>query len=73
MNDVRIVRKNQEVIKVDIEQFLKTGDNSLLPQLQPGDTIIVAGSIQDIFSRFVGLMRDLAIIANVFVLASRVK
>jgi len=73
MNDIRIVRKNQEVIKVDIELFLKTGDNTLLPQLQPGDTIIVAGSIQDIFSRFVGLMRDLAIIANVFVLASRVK
>ncbi len=73
LNDVRIVRKNQEVIKVDIEKFLKTGNNDLLPQLQPGDTIIVSGSIQDIFSRFVGLMRDIAIIVNVFVLASRVK
>jgi len=73
LNDVRIVRKNQEVIKVDVEKFLKTGDNEILPQLQPGDTIIVSGSIQDIFSRFVGLMRDIAIIVNVFVLAARVK
>lgn len=73
LNDVRIVRKNQDVIKVDIDQFLKTGDIELLPVLQPGDTIIVAGSIQDIFTRFVGIMRDLAIIANVFVLAARIQ
>jgi protein involved in polysaccharide export with SLBB domain len=73
LNDVRIVRKNEEVVKVDVEIFLKTGNNELLPILQPGDTIIVSGSISDIFTRIVGIMRDMAIIANVFVLASRVK
>lgn len=73
LNDVRIVRKNEEVVKVDVEQFLKSGNNELLPALQPGDTIIVSGSISDIFTRVVGIMRDMAIIANVFVLASRVK
>ncbi|MBD3224940.1 MAG: hypothetical protein GF313_09430 [Caldithrix sp.] len=72
LNDVRIVRKNQQVITIDIEEFLKTGNNELLPVLQPGDTIIVSGSIQDIFTRIVGIMRDVAIIANVFVLATRV-
>lgn len=73
LNDVRVVRKNQEVIKVDIDKFLKTGNHELLPLLQPGDTIIVAGSIQDVFTRFVAIMRDIAIIVNVFVLATRVK
>lgn len=73
LNDVRVVRKNTDVVKIDIDRFLKTGDISLLPVLQPGDTIIVAGSIQDIFTRIVGIMRDLAIIANVFVLASRIQ
>ncbi len=72
LSDVRIVRKNQEVIQVDIEKFLKTGDISLIPLLQPGDTIIVSGSIQDVFTRMVAIFRDLAIIANVFVLATRV-
>lgn len=71
LNDVRIVRKNQEVIQVDVNEFLKTGNNELLPVLQPGDTIMVSGSVQDMFSRFVGLMRDIAIIVNVFVLANR--
>ncbi len=71
LSDVRIVRKNQEVIQVDIEKFLKTGNVALLPLLQPGDTIIVSGSVQDIFTRVVAIFRDLAIIANVFVLANR--
>jgi len=65
-------QKNEEVLKVDVELFLKSGNNKLLPVLQPGDTIIVSGSISDIFTRIVGIMRDMAIIANVFVLASRV-
>lgn len=73
LNDVRIVRKNTDVVKVDVDRFLKTGDITILPMLQPGDTIIVAGSFQDIFTRVVGIMRDLAIIANVFVLASRIQ
>ncbi len=73
LNDVRVVRKNQEVIQVDVAKFLKTGNNELLPPLQPGDTIIVSGSIQDVFTRMVAIFRDLAIIANVFVLAARVR
>jgi protein involved in polysaccharide export with SLBB domain len=72
LNDVRIVRKDQEVLKIDVEKFLKTGDNTLLPILQPGDTIIVAGSIQDIFLQIVGIFRDIAIIANVFILSQRI-
>jgi len=73
LNDVRLIRKNQQVIKVDVEKFIKTGDSDVLPVMQPGDTIIISGSAYDIFTRIVGIMRDLAIIANVFVIASRVK
>ncbi len=72
LSDIRIVRKNQQVLKVNLEKFLKTGDSSMIPPLEPGDTIIVSGSIQDIFTKLVAIFRDLAIIANVFVLASRV-
>jgi len=73
LNDVRIIRENQEVITVNIEEFIKTGNRDLLVPLQPGDVIIVSGSISDIFGRIVGVMRDLAIIANVIVLAMRIR
>jgi protein involved in polysaccharide export with SLBB domain len=71
LNDVRIVRKNQEVITVNIEQFIKTGNQDLLVPLQPGDIIIVSGSISDIFVRVVQVMANIAIILNVIVLANR--
>ena len=71
LNDVRIVRKNQEVITVNIEQFIKTGNQDLLVPLQPGDVIIVSGSISDIFVRVVQVMANVAIILNVIILANR--
>lgn len=73
LNDIRIIRKNQEVITVNVEEFIKTGNKDLLVPLQPGDVIIVSGSISDIFGRIVGFVRDLAIIVNVIVLATRVR
>ncbi len=69
LNDVRIIRKNQEIINVNIEEYIKTGNKDLLVPLQPGDVIIVSGSISDIFSRLVAIIRDVAIIVNVYVLA----
>lgn len=71
LNDVRIVRKNQEVITVNIEQFIKTGNQDLLVSLQPGDVIIVSGSISDIFVQVVQVMANIAIILNVIILANR--
>lgn len=71
LNDVKIIRKNQEVIKVNIEEFLETGNKDLLVPLQPGDVIIVSGSISDLFSQIVSIVRDIAIIVNVYVLARR--
>jgi hypothetical protein len=71
LNDVKIIRKNQEVIKVNIKEFMKTGNKDLLVPLQPGDLVIVSGSVADIVGRIVAFARDLAIIVNVWVLARR--
>ncbi|MFQ5582813.1 MAG: polysaccharide biosynthesis/export family protein [Calditrichia bacterium] len=71
LNDVRIVRKNQEVITVNVEEFIKTGNKDLLLPLQPGDIVIVSGSIASIFASVVRVMADIALILNVIVLANR--
>ena len=72
LSDVRIIRANQQVINVDVEKFIKTGNSELLPLLQPGDTIIISGSAYDVFTRFIGIVRDIAIIANAIYLISRI-
>ena len=70
LSDVRIIRTNQQVINVDVEKFIQTGNSEMLPLLQPGDTIIVSGSAYDVFTRFIGIVRDIAIIVNAIYLIS---
>jgi hypothetical protein len=72
LSDIRVIRRNQQVIKVNVGNFIKTGNSELLPVLKPGDTIIVSGNVADIFAYIVAIMRDLAIIVNVFLVASRI-
>ncbi|OGB64905.1 MAG: hypothetical protein A2Y94_11035 [Caldithrix sp. RBG_13_44_9] len=73
LNDVRLIRKNQEVIKVNIKEFLNTGNRDLLVPLQPGDLVIVSGSAFDIFAQIVAVARDIAIILNLIVLTRALK
>jgi protein involved in polysaccharide export with SLBB domain len=73
LSEVRIIRNNQSVLSINIDRFIKTGDSTLLPVLQPGDTIIVSGSVADIFTRVIAVLRDIAIILNVVYLTQLVK
>jgi protein involved in polysaccharide export with SLBB domain len=73
LTEVRIIRSNQEVVNIDVEDYIRTGKSDLLPVLRPGDTIVVSGSVQDAFTRFIGIIRDIAIIANAIYLVSRIQ
>lgn len=73
LDNVRLVRGGSlgsEVIQVNIKKFLKTGDRSLIPDLKPEDTIIVSGSMWFVFSTVVQVVAQLAIVANVYYLAT---
>ena len=73
LDNVRLVRagtQGSEVIEVNIKKFLKTGDRSLIPELKPEDTIIVSGSAFFLFTTIVSVVAQLAIVANVYYLAS---
>ncbi len=74
IDNVKVVRINasgvEEVIEVNIKKFLKTGDRELIPDLQPEDTILVSGSMWYIFTSVVQVVSQLAIVANVYYLAS---
>jgi hypothetical protein len=71
LDDVKIVRKDNEIVRVNIKQYIQTGDFSNIPQLKPGDTVIVGGSLRNVFGEIIGYLRDLAIVLNVIVLTQR--
>jgi NADH:ubiquinone oxidoreductase subunit F (NADH-binding) len=74
IDNVRVVHigtaGTEEVINVNIKKYLKTGDHSLIPDLKPDDTIVVSGSMWYVFSTVVQVVSQLAIVANVYYLAT---
>ena len=73
LDNVRVVRavsSGSEVIHVDIKKYLKTGDRNLIPDLMPEDTVLVSGSMWYLLSSVIQVVAQLAIVANVYYLAT---
>ena len=70
LNNIRIVRTNPNprVLKVNLKAYMDTGDSKRQPVLKPGDTVVIPGSLFYGFSRFVRVVAQLAIVANVYYL-----
>lgn len=69
LDNVRVVRNTEsgsEIIIVDIKKFLKTGDQRLIPLLEPEDTVIMSGSIWYVVTNIVTVVAQLAVVANVY-------
>lgn len=73
LSKIRIVRPSEEgdkVIWVNFKKYLETGDPSLIPEMKPGDTIIVSGTIFYAFSRVADFLSKMAIALSVYNLVS---
>lgn len=69
LDNVRIVRNTEsgsEIIIVNIKKYLNTGDQRLIPLLEPEDTVIMSGSIWYVVSNIVSVVAQLALVANVY-------
>ncbi|MDD3523576.1 MAG: SLBB domain-containing protein [Candidatus Cloacimonadaceae bacterium] len=73
LSKIRIVRPSEEgdkVIWVNFKKYLETGDPSLIPEMKPGDTIVVSGTIFYAFSRVADFLSKMAIALSVYNLVS---
>lgn len=70
LSNIRVVRTNPKpgVLRVNLKSYMDTGNSKLQPVLKPGDTVIISGSLFYGFSRFVRIVSQLAIVANVYYL-----
>ncbi len=71
LDNVKVIRSSSagsEVITINIKKFLKTGDDRLIPKMQPGDTVVISGSLGELTSDIVSVVAQLAIVANVYYL-----
>lgn len=75
LSKIRIVRPSAEgdkVIWVNFKKYLETGDASLIPALQPGDTIVISGTIFYAFSRVADFLSKAAIALSVYNLITNI-
>lgn len=76
LSKIRIVRPSGEteedrVIWVNLKQYLETGNSELIPQLQPGDTVVLSGTIFYAFSRVTDFLSKAAIVLSVYNVVTR--
>lgn len=74
LSKIRIVRPSEQgdkVIWVNFKKYLETGDPSLIPEMKPGDTIVVSGTIFYAFSRVADFLSKAAIALSVYNLVTR--
>lgn len=69
LSKVRIIRptaEGEKIIMVDLEEYMKSGNESLIPVIQPGDTVILAGSFYYAFTKATKFLSEIAIVLSVY-------
>jgi protein involved in polysaccharide export with SLBB domain len=69
LSKIRIVRPSEQgekVIWVNFKKYLESGDPTLIPEMKPGDTIVVSGTIFYAFSRVADFLSKAAITLSVY-------
>ncbi len=67
---IRSTEEKEEIIIVDLKEYLDTGNTELIPILQPGDTVLVSGSTYYAFTKAVDWLSQIAVILSVYISVS---
>ncbi|MDD4310638.1 MAG: hypothetical protein PHO32_09680, partial [Candidatus Cloacimonetes bacterium] len=65
--------EGDKVIWVNFKKYLETGDATLIPELQPGDTVVISGTIFYAFTRVADFLSKAAIALSVYNLVTNIK
>ena len=61
---IRTTENGDEVEEIDIKDYISHGNPAATMVLQPGDTVVVPGSVWYAIGRFFGFMTQVAIVAS---------
>lgn len=70
LSKVRLVRNfngEKQSVVINVNRCLKKGDIEILPEIKPGDTVIVPKS-KAFFGKFLGIIYNVAVITSVVIL-----
>jgi hypothetical protein len=58
--------QDRQVIEVNVKKYLETGRQSLIPELMPGDTIVVSGSAIHFVGKVLDFASKFAVVAQIY-------
>ncbi|MCD4819096.1 MAG: SLBB domain-containing protein [Candidatus Cloacimonetes bacterium] len=76
LSKIRIIRPTAEGEKikwVQLKEYMETGNEDLIPILQPGDTVIVSGTIYYAFQKMAKFLSNVAIVLSVYTAIANLK
>ena len=74
VKNVKIIRKNADdekkrVLKIDVKKYLQSGDPSLIPILEPGDSVIVSGTTFHFITKLFEFVWRIALVIQIIFMA----
>ena len=70
---IRHVDGKKQIIKIDIKKFVDSPETMKIPELKPGDVVIVPKSIRADWNMMIQILSQIAIILNVIYIINRDK
>jgi polysaccharide biosynthesis/export protein len=74
LSKIRIVRPTAEgdnIIWINLKKYLETGDETMIPIMQPGDAVIVSGTAYYAFARAADFLSKVAITLSLYNIITR--
>lgn len=74
LSNIKLIHANantgvsEKIVEIDVDKYLDKGDESIIPVLKPGDTILVSGSTWHHINSFVEFTTKIALLAQVYYL-----
>jgi len=62
----KLASPGQQVLEVNIKKYLETGRQELIPELRPGDTIVLPGSTLHFLGKALDFASKFAVIAQIY-------
>jgi len=72
LSNIKLIREENpdneknKIINVNVSKFIKSGKESLIPQLKPGDTIIISGSPWYHINNFLSFVTKIAVLFQIY-------
>lgn len=71
LSSIKIVHKNEtdddeSIEKINVNDYLKSGDESMVPRLKPGDTVVISGSKWHYINSFVEFTTKVVMLVQVY-------